>query len=310
MIDTSDVNWSLLRKLSHIVNWNRVKKTRRDLSYFKKYDLKIYRDKRRTRTAMIELYPDSVQDMKFLYYLVSNGKYPYEACFHNRDIFLDDKEPDENGNGGHKKGQRKKPHIHVVLCFPNARTNSAVAKEFNLNCHFVKMFSSRSEALCYLTHKYEGCFKYPYTLEDCYGTLGTEMSEELFKVQDKYERFDRVKRFIFENDTPIDIDDVYEFCKENYCLDVVRSQRGLLNDLIKAHDKKVYKSRRQTDYENQLLQEIETLKAENQRLNGFSPCVVSPFATRRNRLEEQLKVALINVENIKKDLDLLTKGKR
>lgn len=271
MIDSNDRNWLLLRRLSHLVNWDKIKKYPRELDYFTKNNKDCYKSKIRTRTAMIELYPEHFNDMKFLYYLVSIGKYPYQACIHDRDIFIDNKEPNENGFGGHRVGQRKKLHIHVVLCFPNARTNSGVAKEFNLSPQFVKMFNSRSEALCYLTHKYEGNYKFPYSIEDCFGTLSMEMSEYLNDVQDKYERIDRVKNFIMSSDVKIDISNVYDFCKNNHWLETLKGNRAFINDLIKCHNEKIYNDRRRSEYEEELLNEIEVLKSEIIRLNGFIP---------------------------------------
>lgn len=271
MIDVDDRNWLLLRRLSHIVNWDKVKKHSRDLSYFKDNNKDCFKNKLRTRTAMIELYPEHIEDMKFLYYIVSSGKYPYEACIHNRDIFVDDKLPNENGLGGHKKGQRKKIHIHVVLCFPNARTNSAVAREFNLNPQFVKMFNSRHEALCYLTHKYEGNFKFPYKSDDCFGTLHSEMCESLVYVQDKFQILDRIKCFIMECPDKLDICDVYDFCKEYHFLSVFKCNRPFINDLIKVHNDKMYHEHERSIREIELLDTIENLKNEIIRLNGFIP---------------------------------------
>lgn len=76
---------------------------------------------------------------------------------HDKDVYDDDKEPDEKGLGGHKKGDTKKEHFHVVAQFYNKKAKSVVIEmiKFNQGLFFLSdelVVRSYKQALRYLQH--------------------------------------------------------------------------------------------------------------------------------------------------------------
>lgn len=66
----------------------------------------------------------------------------------------------------------KKIHDHLVIRFPNPKTNTAVAKYLGVSSNYVKMFSDKllNDRLMYLTHfGYHDKVQYPYS--DLFGPL-------------------------------------------------------------------------------------------------------------------------------------------
>lgn len=66
----------------------------------------------------------------------------------------------------------KKRHDHIVIKFPNAKTNTAVAKILQVSSNYVKMFSDKllNERLLYLTH-FTDPDKVQYSKNDLFGPL-------------------------------------------------------------------------------------------------------------------------------------------
>lgn len=108
------------------------------------------------------LYPENKDDMYLLHKCTSLWDYAY--AMHDKDVYEDDKR-DENGDYVYKKGDQKKPHIHLLV-FLNATTQIHVLQEF-LNIPFsrIEKVKSVKGAIRYLIHldNYE---KYTYQLKD------------------------------------------------------------------------------------------------------------------------------------------------
>ena len=101
----------------------------------------------RSRKVEIILYKENVADFeKFENYLKSTGNLYFISPLHDKDIYLT----------GDKKGEIKKAHWHVLLCFQNARFFNSVAKEFaeygviEQNLNTVKQINSAVRYLCHL----------------------------------------------------------------------------------------------------------------------------------------------------------------
>ena len=235
MLDSKNHNWECLRRLSNIVNWDKVKalnRADRKSYYLENKDRK--KDPFRSRVAMLELYPEHDEDMFVLHELIETDAYPYAVIIHDKDKFEDDKEPDENGNGGHKKGEPKKIHLHCVVKFEYAKTNTAVAKIFLLNTRYVEMWDSTKEALGYLDHhKYSD--KYHYSMKEIYGNLSGEVSQAHCYIPDKYNAFYEVVNYISEQ-TYISMTEVIEYAKRRSIMDTLFNHWSKFNTLVIEHN--------------------------------------------------------------------------
>ena len=235
MIDKRDRNWEFLRRLSSIVNWDKVKALNRDdckAYYLENKDSK--KNPFRSRVAMIELYPEHLVDMHFLYNLVVSGSFPYACILHDNDVYDSDREPDENGNGGHCKGEFKKEHVHVVLKFSNAKTNTAVSKQFLLNPRFVVMWDSCKEALAYLDH-HQYVDKYQYDYRDIFGTLPCEVREAHQHIHDKYSAFGVLYDYIQE-DGYKSMSELVRFASHQHLTECMLNHWSKFNTLIMEHN--------------------------------------------------------------------------
>ena len=233
MIEKNDRNWELLRRLSKIVDWDKVKAVDRKPYYIENKD-NGNKNKYRSRVAMIELYPEHLEDLAFLYQLVVSGTMPYACIVHDKDKYQTDMPPDENGNGGHKKGDPVKLHIHVVVCFENGKTNTAVAKMFKLNPQFIEMWDSKKEALKYLNH----CGypeKFQYDFDEIYGNLSCEIYQATTHIHDKYLAIDRIVNHIECCDFTSMID-IYHWCVDKKILETYFNQRGFIQSLVMEHN--------------------------------------------------------------------------
>lgn len=101
----------------------------------------------RSRKVEIIVYKENVQDLDVLEnYLKSTGNLYFLSPLHDKDVYED----------GEKKGEVKKPHWHLLLCFQNARFFNSVAKEFaaygviEQNLNTVKCLNSAVRYLCHL----------------------------------------------------------------------------------------------------------------------------------------------------------------
>lgn len=101
----------------------------------------------RSRKIEIIMYRENVQDLDVLEnYLKSTGNLYFISPLHDKDVYEE----------GEKKGEIKKPHWHLLLCFQNARFFNSVAKEFatygviEQNLNTVKCLNSAVRYLCHL----------------------------------------------------------------------------------------------------------------------------------------------------------------
>lgn len=236
MIDTNNRNWQFLRNLSKTVNWDKVKAVNRDSYYLENKD-NGKKNKYRSRVAMIQLYPENLYDMNFLYEIIVSDGYPYACILHDRDVFTTDKDPDENGNGGHKKGDKKKPHVHVVMCFENGKTNTAVAKMFKINPQFVEMWDCKCDALSYLDH-HRYIEKTQYSYDEIYGNLPCETYNVHKDIKDKYLAFDLLVSFILESDYT-SMTNVYTYARNHKIIETCLNHWPKLNTLVIEHNEKL-----------------------------------------------------------------------
>lgn len=101
----------------------------------------------RCRKVEIIVYKENVQNLDVLEnYLKSTGNLYFLSPLHDKDVYED----------GKQKGEIKKPHWHLLLCFQNARFFNSIAKEFanfgvvEQNLNTIKCLNSAVRYLCHL----------------------------------------------------------------------------------------------------------------------------------------------------------------
>lgn len=110
------------------------------------------------------LYPDDNEEHKRVLEILKQH-YMILGMYHNRDVYEED-----NEELGHKKGELKKPHHHVIVKFENARYKNALAKELGVEPNLLQKLGSFRSQVIYLTHR-DYPFKAQYKPSEFYGLL-------------------------------------------------------------------------------------------------------------------------------------------
>lgn len=118
----------------------------------------------RSRKIEIIVYKENVQDLDVLEnYLKSTGNLYFISPLHDKDVYEE----------GEKKGELKKAHWHLLLCFQNARFYNSVAKEFatygviEQNLNTVKCLNSAVRYLCHLDNQEKAQYEIKYIRTNC-----------------------------------------------------------------------------------------------------------------------------------------------
>ena len=138
-------------------------------------------DKVRSRTFDLLLY-DEDESHKVCLDKLATG-YKYIAIKHDKDIWTEDDDlPD-----GVSAGDLKKAHWHVIIRFPQARWDTAVASELGIATNYIQKCVSYEGSLLYLLHR--GLpDKYQYEPLDCIGTLIKDLEKALDSEADTDEK--------------------------------------------------------------------------------------------------------------------------
>lgn len=116
--------------------------------------------KSRDRKFCAVLYPEDPTHAAAVEKLKSGG-YTFAGILHDEDVYED----------GDQKGQKKKPHWHLVIKFPNAVWNTALAKELGITPNYLEKCKSLDAALLYLVHFGYEDTKYQYDADKVFGPL-------------------------------------------------------------------------------------------------------------------------------------------
>lgn len=96
----------------------------------------------------------------------------FAGILHDKDVYDDD-----DMTLGHVKGEKKKPHFHIVLSYEYQRSHKSVADTLGIDGRFIKpigrtegaVFPDRKSALGYLVHL--GTSGYQYSRDELFGPL-------------------------------------------------------------------------------------------------------------------------------------------
>ena len=138
-------------------------------------------DKYRSRNYDLLLYDEDPTHLAALEKL-STG-YRYIAIKHDKDLWTEEDTPPD----GVKVGDLKKAHWHVIIKFPQARWNTAVAADLGIATNYIQKCNSYEGSLLYLVH-HGMPHKHQYEVSECIGTLIKDLEKALQNETDLNER--------------------------------------------------------------------------------------------------------------------------
>lgn len=109
--------------------------------------------------------------------------YLYIAIKHDKDRWNDEDTIPE----GYQVGDLKKPHWHVIIKFPQARWNTALAKELGIAENYIQRCNSLEGSLLYLVH-HGMPHKHQYSKDECIGNMIKELEKVVLSNCDLNER--------------------------------------------------------------------------------------------------------------------------
>lgn len=197
-------------------------------------------------TAELILYPDNDRHWEVLNMIINRG---YMAAFiiHDCDL-LDDSVKDDDIEYSiddelpvvsSSDGIHKRLHVHCVLWFANARTNTAVAKSLNFDSYLTVMYNSLDSRIRYLVHK-DNVEKYQYSPSRVCGPL----SERLPQLLAEYGRrpSDLLRDVVFMIKS-IDARKIIKFAdfsfdllKNGYDTVLMQKYMGLIRECVYEHN--------------------------------------------------------------------------
>lgn len=171
---------------------------------------------KRSRTFALELYPEDESHIITLNYIKNNFEYAY--ILHDKDIHEEDTEE-------HKKGEKKKPHYHVIIAFKNARTVDSIKKELNLNYIMTCNFYAYTRYLIHLGSPQ----KYQYSSNDIITNMSLRIENALKRDYNSEEQ-----------DARILLDFIFKKCNEGFLTFRMLTEYAIENDCLRELQKKSY----------------------------------------------------------------------
>lgn len=182
-------------------------------------------EKFRSRKFCLLLYPNEDKThKKALDYIKLN--YDYALIVH-------DKDTNENN-------EIKKAHTHIVVSFPNAKWNTALAEELGVTSNYIEKCRDMDKALEYLIH-YNDDTKHLYDIDLVQGNLKTQLKKILLndgkdENQKAYELMDYIENF----EGYIDEMEFFKHACEVGMYDVARRSAYILMRLIDRHNNVIH----------------------------------------------------------------------
>lgn len=178
------------------------------------------KEKYRSRVHSLLLYPDNDTHMAALNIIEKSYDYAY---------ILHDMDKEENG-------EKKKPHIHVLLRFGQAVWNTAICKELGIEERWIEKPRSFDNALLYLIH-YNDADKHQYNVGDVRGNLAKRLIEKM-NAQEKTEgeKVCELIQFIREFDGYLSVTLFAEYCAANGYWSEFRRSGAIFVNIIKEHN--------------------------------------------------------------------------
>lgn len=186
-------------------------------------------DRYRDRKFCMVLYPEDSTHVEVLAMLQQG--YQYIGILHDKDTWLEDDTDDTS-----LVGTQKKPHYHIVIKFPQARWNTAVASELGLAPNYLQKCVSYQGSVLYLVH-FGLPAKYQYDVNEVFGTLIKDLKK--FMCQgDETSRVRQIFDFI-DSSEYINYEDVFKWCLEHDLYGDLRRMGSGVMTLIGIHNDRI-----------------------------------------------------------------------
>lgn len=179
-------------------------------------------EKFRSRKFCILLYPkEDKTHKKALEYIKLN--YDYAYIDHNQDL--------------NDEGEIKKSHTHIVISFPNAKWNSAIADELGITSNYIEKCRDMDKALEYLIH-YNDDTKHQYDIEEVQGNLKSQLKRILLNDdKDENQKAYELMDYIDNYEGYINEMEFFKHACEIGMYDVARRSAYIILRLIDIHNR-------------------------------------------------------------------------
>lgn len=187
--------------------------------------------KERSRIWNMILYPEDPQHMKAIEYI--RKEFQYVGILHGMDQWT---EEDEKQNPEHKVGTFKKPHMHFVIRFTQARWNTSLSDVLGVPINYMERCRSFDNSAVYLLH--EGCDdKYQYDISELEGPLVPSVIK-LLENANEDERVIKLVKLI-SNSGYIHWEDLVIMACNNGLYADLRRMGYILGKIVEEHNLKV-----------------------------------------------------------------------
>lgn len=182
----------------------------------------------KSRNWTIVLYPEDETHVQALEAIKNQFSYAY--ILHDKDKYEKDEMDENTKELKHKKGEPKKEHWHVLITFPNPRTENTIKEIIgNDKIHIEK--SSFYQMARYLIHL-DNPNKYQYKSQDIKTNMAERINNALKREYDKEEEKARmILDYIFSttNQGFLTLRMLTEWCMENDCLQELQKKSYFYN---------------------------------------------------------------------------------
>lgn len=185
-------------------------------------------EKIRSRNFDLLLYDEDESHKACLEKLATG--YKYIAIKHDKDVWGDD----DNIPDGVQAGDLKKAHWHVIIKFPQARWNTAVAAELGIATNYIQRCVSYDGSLIYLVHRGMP-HKHQYDPTEAVGTLIKDLEKALDNDTDLNDRVMDILDILDEQEHWTTRKFLEEACKRKRIGEALR-MGGLLTSLLVEHN--------------------------------------------------------------------------
>lgn len=182
----------------------------------------------RSRNYTIVLYPEDethVQALKII-----KNQFSYAYILHNMDKWEKDKINENTGEIEYKKGDKKKEHWHVLITFPNARSDETIKEILgNEKIHIEK--SSFYQMARYLVHK-DNPNKWQYKNEEIITNMKDRIENALKReIQAEEEKAMILLDYIFQNTNQsiLTFKQLTQYAIDNDCLTELQKKSYFYN---------------------------------------------------------------------------------